>query len=73
MYNDVNLKFTFGKEKHFINYTNSVFQRDNTSPVLFLFIMMAAREWFTSSFQFKDKPTFNYFSNKKGPQGKWQT
>lgn len=62
---DVQLQFTLGKEKHFINYANGVFQGDNASLILFLFIMMAAADSFTMSFQLKDKPTFHYFPEKK--------
>ncbi len=64
MYNDVRLQFTIGKEKRHINYTNGVFQGDNASPILFLFVMMAATDSFTSTFQLDDKPTFNYFPDK---------
>jgi hypothetical protein len=40
------------------------FQGDNASSILFLFVMMAATESFTSSFQLKDKPTFHYIPEK---------
>ncbi len=62
--NDVRLQFTIGKEKCQINYTNGVFQRDNASPILFLFVMMAATDSFTPAFKLDDKPTFNYFPDK---------
>jgi hypothetical protein len=65
MYMEVCFQFTLGKEKNFINYTNCVFQGDNASPILFLFIMMAATDSFTTSFQLEDKPTFHYFPDKK--------
>lgn len=56
MYTDVQLQFTLGKEKFSINYANGVFQGDNASPILFLFIMMATTDSFTMSFKLKDKP-----------------
>jgi hypothetical protein len=59
IYNDVRLQFTLGKEKRHINYTNGVFQGDNASPILFLFVMMAATDSFTSAFQLKDKRQTN--------------
>jgi hypothetical protein len=65
MYTDIQLQFTLGKEKHFINYTNGVFLGDNASPILLLFILMAATDSFTPSFQLEDKPTFHYFPEKK--------
>ncbi len=68
MYTDVRLQFMIGKEKRYINYTNGVFQGDNTSPILFLFAMMAAMDSFTTSFQLEDKPTFHYFPQKKNAQ-----
>ncbi len=52
-------------KKHFIHKTNGVFQGDNASPILFLFVMMAATDSFTTSFQLKDKLTFHYFPEKK--------
>jgi hypothetical protein len=50
MYTDARLQFTLGKEKCFINYTNSVFQGDNVSPIHFLFVIMVATDSFTASF-----------------------
>jgi hypothetical protein len=44
-----------GKEKCIINYTNGVFQGDNSSPVLFLFVIMTATDSLTASFQLEDK------------------
>ena len=46
MCNTVKLSFTLGKEKCFINYTKGVFQGDNASSVLFLYIMLAATDAF---------------------------
>ncbi len=65
MYTEVRLQVTLGKEKRFIDYTNGVLQGDNASPDLFLFIIMAATDSFTTSFQLEDKPTFHYFPDKK--------
>jgi hypothetical protein len=65
MYADVQLRFTLGTEKLFINYVKGVFQGDNASPILFLFITMAAIDSFTASFGLKDTSTFHYFPEKK--------
>jgi hypothetical protein len=59
-------------QAHMASRTNSlingVFQGNNASPILFLFVMMAATDSFTASFQLEDKPTFHYFPEKKNVQ-----
>jgi hypothetical protein len=64
MYNTVKLSFTIGKEKRFIDYTKGVFQGDNASPVLFLYIMLAATETFKVN---HNAPTYNFFPDNKDP------
>ena len=64
MYNAVQLSFTIGREKRFINYTKGVFQGDKASPILFLYIMLAATETFKVS---HNAPTYNFFPDNKDP------
>jgi hypothetical protein len=61
------LKFTIGKEKQLINYTNGVSQGDNALPFLFLFLMMVATGSFRSVFQLEEKHIFHYFPDHKHP------
>ncbi len=70
MCTNVQLQFMIGKEKCFINYTNEVFQGDNASPILSLFVIMAATDSFTMFFQLEDKPTFHYFPEKRTHRSK---
>ena len=67
MYHTVKLSFTIGKEKRFIDYTKGVFQGDNASPVLFLFIMLAATDNFKINHVHHSAPTYNFFPDNKNP------
>ena len=57
MYINATLDVTIGKQKRSIDYINGVFQGDNASPVLFLFIMLAATDSFKQKFNIVDKPS----------------
>jgi len=67
MYHTVKLSFTKGKEKRFIDYTKGVFQGDNASPVLFLYIMLAATDTFKNNHTHHNAPIYNYFPDDKNP------
>ena len=67
MYKDCRIKFTIGKEERFIEYLNGVYQGDNASAILFLFLMLAATDSFTHSFTHQDKATYHYFPSNKNP------
>ncbi len=54
-------------KKQQIGYTNGVFQGDNASPVLFLFLIMAATDSFRSVFILEDKPMLHYFPDHEDP------
>jgi hypothetical protein len=47
--------------------TNEVFQGDNSSPVPFIFLMLAATVSFTSAFQLEENPIFHYSPDPKDP------
>jgi len=67
MYRDCKIKFTIGKEERFINYLNGVYQGDNASAVLFLFLMLAATDSFADSFAHQNKAIYHYFPSNKNP------
>ena len=67
MYKDCRVKFTIRKEERFIEYLNGVYQGDNASSVLFLFLMLAATDSFTSSYTHENKPIYHYFPSNKDP------
>mmetsp|Transcript_17850 Transcript_17850/g.25416 ORF Transcript_17850/g.25416 Transcript_17850/m.25416 type:complete len:183 (+) Transcript_17850:1795-2343(+) len=67
MYKDCRIKFTIGKEERFIEYLNGVYQGDNASAILFLFLILAATDSFTHSFTHQDKATYHYFPSNKNP------
>ena len=67
MYKDCQIKFTIGKEERFIEYLNGVYQGDNASAVLFLFLMLTATDSFTDSFTHQNKAIYHYFPSNKNP------
>mmetsp|Transcript_27795 Transcript_27795/g.39776 ORF Transcript_27795/g.39776 Transcript_27795/m.39776 type:complete len:137 (+) Transcript_27795:366-776(+) len=67
MYHTVKLSFTIGKEKRFIDYTKGVIQGDNASPVLFLYIMLAATDTFKANHVHHSAPVYNFFPDNKNP------
>ena len=67
MYKDCRIKLTIGKEERYIQYLNGVYQGDNASAILFLFLMLAATDSFACSFTHHDKATYHYFPSSKDP------
>ena len=67
MYKDCRIKFTTGKEERYIDYLNGVYQGENASAVLFLFLMLAAIDSFTNNYTHENKPLYHYFPSAKDP------